>query len=399
MPSSTRAGGKVEFQVKPGTSPGLLIRVQERGPGIKDLQAILDGRYDSSTGLGVGILGAKRLMDQFEIGSSESGVTVTMVKGLPKRTSPLTQHDLARVSSELAQYRPQGLLEELQVQNQELLRTLQELRDRQAEIAELHTRELEETNRGVVALYSELDDNAKELRRISDLKSRFLSNMSHEFRSPLNTILSMSGFLLSGSSGELTPEQEKEIRFIRKAAEGLAALVNDLLDLAKVEAGKAVIQVEAFEVAELFEILRGTTNPLLSQGSVVLIVEEPVGIPTLHTDEGKVAQILRNFLSNAVKFTERGEIRLAAKAGPGDTVIFSVTDTGIGIALKDQRPRFRGIQSSRRTCPEACKGDGVGSAPVAKARRIAGRQGIGAQRAGGRLHVRRRHPTVLPARR
>ena len=100
----------------------------------------------------------------------------------------------------------------------------------------------------------------KELRRISDLKSRFLSNMSHEFRSPLNTILSMSGFLLNGSSGELTPEQEKEISFIRKAAEGLAALVNDLLDLAKVEAGKAVIRVEAFEVAELFETLRGTTN-------------------------------------------------------------------------------------------------------------------------------------------
>ncbi len=354
------AGGKVEFQVCAGTSPGLLIRVQERGPGIKDLQAILDGRYDSSTGLGVGILGAKRLMDQFEIGSSENGVTVTMVKGLPKRTSPLTQHDLAWVSSELAQHRPQGLLEELQAQNQELLRTLQELRDRQAEIAALHTRELEETNRGVVALYSELDDNAKELRRISDLKSRFLSNMSHEFRSPLNTILSMSGFLLSGSSGELTPEQEKEIRFIRKAAEGLAALVNDLLDLAKVEAGKAVIRAEAFEVAELFEILRGTTNPLLSQGSVVLIVEEPVGIPTLHTDEGKVAQILRNFLSNAVKFTERGEIRLASKAGPGDTVIFSVTDTGIGIALKDQRRVFEEFNQVEGPVQKRVKGTGLG---------------------------------------
>ena len=299
-------------------------------------------------------------MDQFEIGSSENGVTVTMVKGLPKRTSPLTQHDLAWVSSELAQHRPQGLLEELQAQNQELLRTLQELRDRQAEIAALHTRELEETNRGVVALYSELDDNAKELRRISDLKSRFLSNMSHEFRSPLNTILSMSGFLLSGSSGELTPEQEKEIRFIRKAAEGLAALVNDLLDLAKVEAGKAVIRAEAFEVAELFEILRGTTNPLLSQGSVVLIVEEPVGIPTLHTDEGKVAQILRNFLSNAVKFTERGEIRLASKAGPGDTVIFSVTDTGIGIALKDQRRVFEEFNQVEGPVQKRVKGTGLG---------------------------------------
>lgn len=353
-------GGKVEFQVNPGPLPGLLIRVQERGPGIKDLQAILDGQYDSSTGLGVGILGAKRLMDQFEIGLSANGVTITMVKGLPKRTSPLTQHDLARVSSELAQYRPQGLLEELQVQNQELLRTLQELRDRQAEIAELHTRELEDTNRGVVALYSELDDNAKELRRISDLKSRFLSNMSHEFRSPLNTILSMSGFLLNGSSGELTPEQEKEITFIRKAAEGLAALVNDLLDLAKVEAGKAVVRPGAFEVAELFENLRGTTKPLLSQGSVTLIVEEPDGISTLQTDEGKVAQILRNFLSNAVKFTERGEIRLAAKAGPGDTVIFSVTDTGIGIALEDQRRVFEEFNQIEGPVQKRVKGTGLG---------------------------------------
>ena len=127
-------------------------------------------------------------------------------------------------------------------------------------------RELEETNRGVVALYSELDENAKELRRISDLKSRFLSNMSHEFRSPLNTILSMTGFLLDGSNGELTPEQEKELSFIRKAAEGLSALVNDLLDLAKVEAGKAVVRPEAFEVADLFETLRGTTEPLLVAG-------------------------------------------------------------------------------------------------------------------------------------
>ena len=353
-------GGKVEFRVNPAPSPGLLVLVHERGPGIKDLQAILDGRYDSSTGLGVGILGAKRLMDQFEIGSSENGVTVTMVKGLPKRTSSLTQLDLARVSSELAQHRPQGPLEELQVQNQELLRTLQELRDRQAEIAELHTRELEETNRGVVALYSELDENARELRRISDLKSRFLSNMSHEFRSPLNTILSMSGFLLNGSSGELTPEQEKEITFIRKAAEGLAALVNDLLDLAKVEAGKAVIRPEAFEVAELFETLRGTTKPLLAQGAVTLIVEEPVGISTLHTDESKVAQILRNFLSNAVKFTERGEIRLAAKAGPGDTVIFAVSDTGIGIALEDQRRVFEEFNQVDGPVQKRVKGTGLG---------------------------------------
>ena len=101
-----------------------------------------------------------------------------------------------------------------------------------------------------MALYAELDDNTKALKRISDLKSRFLSEMSHEFRSPLNSILSLTGFLLARSDGELTAEQEKQVRFIRKAAEGLSTLVNDLLDLAKVEAGKAVIRVGSFEVGD-----------------------------------------------------------------------------------------------------------------------------------------------------
>lgn len=353
-------GGIVEFQVKPGPEPEFLIRISERGAGIKDLQAILDGRYESPTGLGVGILGAKRLMDRFLIDTSEAGAVVTMAKKLPARTSSVTPQELARVSAELAQKAPQGMLEELQIQNQELLRALQELRDRQAELADLHSRELEETNRGVVALYSELDENAKELRRISDLKSRFLSNMSHEFRSPLNTILSMSGFLLDGTSGELTDEQKKEITFIRKAAEGLAALVNDLLDLAKVEAGKAVIRVETFDVDDLFETLRGTITPLVSRPSVKLIVESSHGVPPLNTDEGKLAQILRNFLSNAAKFTERGEIRLAAKEGPGDTVIFTVTDTGIGISPEDQRRVFEEFNQVEGPFQKRVKGTGLG---------------------------------------
>jgi signal transduction histidine kinase/CheY-like chemotaxis protein len=353
-------GGRVEFQLNQGPPPGFLIRVHERGPGIKDLQVILSGRYESPSGMGLGILGAKRLMDRFEIDSSEAGSTVTMVKILPGQAASFTPKDIARISAELAHQAPQGLLEELQLQNQELLRTLQELRERQAEIAELHTRELQETNRGVVALYSELDENAIELRRISDLKSRFLSNMSHEFRSPLNTILSMSGFLLDDSSSELTSEQMKEVGFIRKAAEDLSTLVNDLLDLAKVEAGKAVIRSEAFEVADLFESLRGTITPLLARGTVTLVVEEPIGIPTLQTDEGKLAQILRNFLSNAAKFTENGEIRLSAKLGPGDTIVFEVKDTGIGIAPEYQQLVFEEFSQVDGPVQRQVKGTGLG---------------------------------------
>src|SRR5207248_10931492 len=129
----------------------------------------------------------------------------------------------------------QNLLEELRQQNAELLRTLDELRARQEDLARLN-RELEDTNRGVVALYAELDERADHLRRADEIKTRFLSNMSHEFRTPLNSIQALARMLLDRTDGDLTSEQERQVTFIRKAADALGELVSDLLDLAKVEA-------------------------------------------------------------------------------------------------------------------------------------------------------------------
>ena len=306
-------GGRVEFGIETGAAPAFVIRVLERGSGIKDLQKILDGAYVSETGLGLGIIGAKRLMDRFVIESlSGVGATVLMAKSLPSRAMALTPQELGRISAELAKNAPQGLLEELQQQNQELLNTLQELRDSQVEIAQMHSRELDETNRGVVALYAELDEGTKALQRLSDLKSRFLSEMSHELRSPLNSIKGLTNFLLARSDGDLTPEQETQVQFIRKAAEGLSTLVDDVLDVAKVEAGKAVVRTSSFNINELFDSLQGTIRPMIAHEHVTLIFEEPIGVQTVESDEGKVAQILRNFLTNAVKFTDRGEIRVNA---------------------------------------------------------------------------------------
>ena len=353
-------GGKIQFWVE-GESPQIfMVSIRDQGRGIPNLKTILEGKYASNTGMGLGIIGSKRLMDQFRIDSTpEQGTVVVMGKNLPKRSPIVTTKRLAEIANELIMRSPENPYSEIQQQNQELLRTLEELEKRQAELAQLN-RELEDTNRGVVALYAELDEKADSLQRANELKTRFLSNMSHEFRTPLNSILSLSRLLLDRMDGELTDEQEKQVRFIRQSGEGLLELVNDLLDLAKIEAGKIVIHPNEFEVSELFGALRGMLRPLLAyNSSISLIFEEPVGIPTLYTDDGKVAQILRNFISNAIKYTEKGEVRIAAKL-VGRTVVFSVADTGIGIAPEDKKRIFEEFVQVDSAFQKRVKGTGLG---------------------------------------
>ena len=214
-------GGKVEFGVEGRTSPQLFeIVVSDEGPGIARLSDILDGSYRSSTGMGLGIIGARRLMDQFEITRLPGkGTQVVLRKLLPAGTRFLGPESLAGLGEALAREVPPGPLEEVQRQNQELIHALEELRRRQEELEHLN-RELEDTNRGVVALYAELDEKADHLRRADELKSRFLSNMSHEFRTPLNSITALSHLLLDRIDGPLTPEQVKQVTFIRQGSPG-----------------------------------------------------------------------------------------------------------------------------------------------------------------------------------
>jgi signal transduction histidine kinase len=194
------------------------------------------------------------------------------------------------------------------------------------------TTELAETNHGVVALYAELDDNAVRLREASELKSRFLSYMSHEFRTPLGAIRSIARILLDRLDGPLTDEQQRQVAFIQSSATELSDMVDDLLDLAKVEAGRVTISPAWFDMVDLFSALRGMFKPILSSESVSLIFEEPTGVPPVYSDDKKLSQILRNFISNALKFTPRGEVRVTAQLAGTDRVTFAVTDTGIGIA-------------------------------------------------------------------
>jgi signal transduction histidine kinase/CheY-like chemotaxis protein len=336
------------------------ICITDKGPGIAELNRILDGDYDSRTGMGMGIVGARRLMDQFQIESeSGKGTVVTLAKRLPGR-APFLNQRLSKIAQELSQARPRDVLEELRSENQELLRVLNELRARQDDLISLNA-ELEDTNRGVVALYAELDEKAERLRRADQVKSRFLSHVSHEFRTPLTSILALSRLLLDESDGPLTPEQCKQVKFIRRSAENLLEMVNDLLDLARVEAGKSVVRPSEFHVSNLFGALRGVLRPLQVNEGVELIFEDPAAIPQLYTDESKVAQILRNFISNALKFTERGEVRVWAQpGGNGDSVIFSVSDTGIGIDPKNLELIFEEFSQIETPIQRKLKGTGLG---------------------------------------
>jgi signal transduction histidine kinase/DNA-binding response OmpR family regulator len=354
-------GGVVEFRIDNSPEPTLMVSIRDTGKGISNLQEIYDGKYVSRTGMGLGIIGAKRLMDQFTVEtSSGKGTAVVLGKAIPSKFSTLNKSDLQNLLSKLDEKLPDNPYAELQLQNRELFRTLDELRARQTELSHLN-RELDETNRGVVALYAELNDKADFLQRASELKSHFLSNMSHEFRTPLNSVMALSQILLDRLDGELTAEQEKQVRFIRSSAQDLMDLVNDLLDLAKVEAGKVTIRPTHFTVGSLFSTLRGMLRPLLSQNSSLrLIFDEPEEDFELYSDEAKVSQILRNFVSNALKFTERGEVRVSVSRGHDNSLLFSVADTGIGIAEEDQERIFQEWMQVEGKLQKAAKGSGLG---------------------------------------
>lgn len=231
----------------------------------------------------------------------------------------------------------------------------------EAEVENLRA-ELDETNRGVVALYAELDAQAEQLRQATQLKSRFLSYMSHEFRTPIGATLSIARLLLDHVDGPLNEEQERQVRFIQSTCEEFSAMVDDLLDLAKIEAGRLDVSPAWFEMMDLFAALRGTFKPIVANADLSLVFEEPLGVPRLFTDNQKLSQILRNFISNALKFTEKGEVRVSAVVQDDGLIRFSVADTGIGIAPEHMPALFNDFSQVHAPIQKRLRGTGLGLA-------------------------------------
>jgi signal transduction histidine kinase/DNA-binding response OmpR family regulator len=232
-------------------------------------------------------------------------------------------------------------------------------------------RELSESNQGIQALLGELQDKSEQTHHDAEIKGRLVANLSHELRTPLHSILGLTDLLASGLDGKLASEQEKQVRYIRASADDLLTLVNDVLDISKLDANRSQLHVDTFDLRDFVSSMRGVLRPLLPQGSPVELVFEDAPEAGLETDRSKLSQIVRNLVSNALKFTERGEVRVAATSENGKLRI-RVTDTGIGIAPADAEKIFEEYGQIDSPLQRRLKGTGLGL-PLSK--KLAGRLG------------------------
>lgn len=291
---------------------------------------------------------------RFEISLRDGGRPVTVAM-----RGSRTERGLLFVGSLVAQEFGDAL-SQLESTMTELSEMHRQSEKQRFELARLHG-ELGDSSRALLTMHGELDDKLDSLRRADEIRTRLVANVSHEFRTPLNSILGLSRLLLDRVDGELSVEQERQLRFIRQSAESLAEMVNDLLDLSKAEAGKHRLNPRTFRIEDLLGALRGMMQPLLTNQETRFVVEEPPTPVSLDTDESKVAQVLRNLVTNALKFTENGEVRVTAME-EGDMVVFRVIDTGIGIAPENLEHIFDEFSQIDSEVQRRVKGTGLGLA-------------------------------------
>jgi signal transduction histidine kinase/HAMP domain-containing protein/CheY-like chemotaxis protein len=272
----------------------------------------------------------------------------------------------------------QRLTAELQSGQMELQQSNAELADKAALLA-AQNRDIETKNAEIEQARQEIEERAKQLDQANRYKSQFLANMSHELRTPLNSLLVLARLLAQNPLGNLTVKQVEYATVIHSSGSDLLRLINDILDLTKVEAGKMDINPERFALAELIEDLRGVFGPLTEEKRLGFMITTGTEVPDdLVTDKQRLRQILYNLLSNAVKFTERGRVELlietAAAQSPdtGSRIVFTVTDTGIGISPDNLTNIFSAFQQGDGTTSRRYGGTGLG---LAICREVAARLG------------------------
>ncbi|MEG4112437.1 MULTISPECIES: HAMP domain-containing protein [unclassified Microcoleus] len=261
----------------------------------------------------------------------------------------------------------------LKSQQEELQQTNEELEE-QAELLALQNKEVERKNRDIEQARGLLEERAEQLALTSKYKSEFLANMSHELRTPLNSLLILARLLSDNTEGNLTLKQVEYTRTIYSAGNDLLGLINDILDLAKIESGTMSVEIEQVLFTDLRDHLDRTFRQIAQDKKLSFKIELEAGLPKgLYTDAKRLQQVLKNLLSNAFKFTERGEVKLRAEVvregwsleieslRSSPTVLaFSVSDTGIGISAEKHRVIFEAFQQADGSTSRKYGGTGLG---------------------------------------
>jgi signal transduction histidine kinase len=294
------------------------------------------------------LVAASRLMDRVQT----TGSVVLMAKQRPAGGCP----DIRGARQRLAALIPVPALDELRRQNEDLITALGDLQRQKDELLGLNAEledtnqgvmalygqlsdELEQTNQGVVALYAELEEKSERLREASEAKNRFWANVSHELRTPLNSVIGLARLLAAPGGGDLDADQRHQVNLIEGAATSLLSLVNDLLDTAKAESGRLRADPAPVDLAAVLARLRALLRPMTENRPVSLVVDTAGAPASLLTDEVALTAILRNLLSNGLKYTDAGEVRLSVQASQWH-VEFHVADTGIGVPADSREDVF-----------------------------------------------------------
>lgn len=289
------------------------------------------------------LAGLRQLVDSVEVHRESDGLVVTLASTLEDDVWIPGMPELAHVLGTLQRQESgeaAATVNELRMQNAELMAALATVSERERELTALNG-ELRDTNRAINALLAELGQQADELRVRAGEITRFLTALTHELRTPLYAVRGMTESILRDSGDELGALVRDDIALIDRAVEEALDLVNDHLDLARLQAGRDAVRLSDVLVDELFSALRGIVMRLPRANGVALVFEDSDGVPVLHTDGFKLGQILRNYVANALRFTEHGEVRVSAsEMGAGSAVRFAVADTGPGFDAADHARVF-----------------------------------------------------------